>query len=78
VLGKGWAFHNTVFMKLQRRGNNRCLFGMSALSKAFSNIQRFLWNKEKIHSWSCVSAEIRKAECSFLYIRDSSVTLEGL
>ena len=75
MLGKGWMFHNTVFMKLHRGGNNRWLFGMSALSKAFSNIQRFLWNKEKIHSRSCLSAEIRKAECSFLNIRDGSVTL---
>jgi hypothetical protein len=70
MLGEGWVFHSAVFMKLQRGGNHRRLFGMSALSKAFSNIQSFLWNKEKIHSRSCVGAEISKAECSFLYIHD--------
>jgi len=68
MLGKGWVFHSTVFMKLRRGGNDRCLFGMSALSKVFSIIRRFMWNKEKIHSRSCLSAEIRKAECSSLYI----------
>ena len=52
-------------MKLHRGGNNRCLLGMSALSKAFSNIQRILWNKEKIPSRSCVSAEIRKLNVAF-------------
>jgi len=78
MLGKGWVFHNTVLVKLHRGENNRCLFGMSALSKAFSIIGMFLWNKEKIHSRTCLSAEIRKAEFSFMYIRDGSVTLRKL